>query len=455
MFGGTLVEWTKVIVVGAGLAGLSAAEELRARGAGPVVVLDGARSPGGRADAMPRAELEGLSPAPMFIRADERDLLELAGKLEVPVERLAHRQDLEDLRVGEDGEVSASRDNLPLSLPWWSRFGGEWLLDRFGRLGEGVDFGSPWLSAKAGHLDAQTAYSWLREYAPDSEVLDLLEEHLTLEAGLPTGRVSLLWLIAHVGRDPAAEEEGLGLDARLLVRRLAALADVRVGHHVDLVEQDESGVRVHGDWGTYAAERVVLALSPADADRVEFVPRLSERRRSMQRQWPRAGVVQTELVYWRPFWRNFGRSGQVFFDDGIPAWSIDHSPSDSSHGRLLTHTYTFGEYAPLGADQVSVEDRARHRGLLLENVARALGPLGAKPLAVAQSVSDDGAYSGFYRSPMPPGFLTEYGPVLRSPVGRIHWAGTETAGFPENGDLSGALASGRRAAAEVAAELGS
>jgi monoamine oxidase len=390
----------------------------------------------------------------MFVRADERDLLELATRSGVATERPAHRQDLEDLRVGHDGEVSASRDNLPLSLPWWSRFGGEWLMDRFSRRAEGIDFQSPWLSEGAGHLDAQTAYSWLREYSGDSAALDLLEEHLTLEACLPTGRVSLLWLLAHVG--PAADEdEVVGLDARLLVRRLAALADVRVGHHVDLVEQDESGVRVHGDWGTYAAERVVLALSPADADRVEFVPPLSERRRSMQRQWPRAGVVQTELVYWRPFWRNFGRSGQVFFDDGIPAWSIDHSPSDSSHGRLLTHTYTFGGYAPLGADQDAVEDRARHRGLLLENVARALGPLGAKPLAVAESVSDDGPYSGFYRSPMPPGFLTEYGPVLRSPVGRIHWAGTETAGFPENGDLGGALASGRRAAAEVAAELGS
>jgi monoamine oxidase len=34
-----------------------------------------------------------------------------------------------------------------------------------------------------------------------------------------------------------------------------------------------------------------------------------------------------------------------------------------------------------------------------------------------------GCYAGF----MPPGVLTMYGPALREPIGRVHWAGTEIA----------------------------
>ena len=51
-----------------------------------------------------------------------------------------------------------------------------------------------------------------------------------------------------------------------------------------------------------------------------------------------------------------------------------------------------------------------------------------------------------------PGTLLAYGPRLRQPVGRIHWAGTETATY-WNGYMDGAVSSGERAAAEVLAKL--
>ena len=45
-----------------------------------------------------------------------------------------------------------------------------------------------------------------------------------------------------------------------------------------------------------------------------------------------------------------------------------------------------------------------------------------------------------------------YGPALRRPVGRSHWAGTETSTY-WNGYMDGAVRSGERAASEVLAEL--
>jgi monoamine oxidase len=51
-----------------------------------------------------------------------------------------------------------------------------------------------------------------------------------------------------------------------------------------------------------------------------------------------------------------------------------------------------------------------------------------------------------------PGTLLAYGAALRPPVGRVHWAGTETSTY-WNGYMDGAVRSGERAAAEVIAGL--
>jgi monoamine oxidase len=48
--------------------------------------------------------------------------------------------------------------------------------------------------------------------------------------------------------------------------------------------------------------------------------------------------------------------------------------------------------------------------------------------------------------------LTQYGRLLRQPLGRIHWAGTETASF-SHGAMDGAVRSGERAAREVGKRL--
>ncbi|HET6360700.1 MAG TPA: FAD-dependent oxidoreductase, partial [Gemmatimonadota bacterium] len=52
----------------------------------------------------------------------------------------------------------------------------------------------------------------------------------------------------------------------------------------------------------------------------------------------------------------------------------------------------------------------------------------------------------------PPGVLITHGPALRAPVGRIHWAGTETA-TEWTGYMDGAIQSGERAADEVLERL--
>ena len=69
-----------------------------------------------------------------------------------------------------------------------------------------------------------------------------------------------------------------------------------------------------------------------------------------------------------------------------------------------------------------------------------------------KSWADDPWTRGCYGGYTPPGVLLDFGPALRAPVGRIHWAGTETADH-WNGYMDGAIESGLRAAGEVVAAL--
>jgi monoamine oxidase len=94
-------------------------------------------------------------------------------------------------------------------------------------------------------------------------------------------------------------------------------------------------------------------------------------------------------------------------------------------------------------------DAAERRRAVLASLGGYLGPRAAQPVDyVEQDWSAEQWTRGCYGAHMPPGAITRFGPVLREPVGRIHWAGTETA-TEWSGYMDGALTSGERAAAEV------
>ncbi|MER5752414.1 FAD-dependent oxidoreductase [Streptomyces sp. NPDC002088] len=67
---------------------------------------------------------------------------------------------------------------------------------------------------------------------------------------------------------------------------------------------------------------------------------------------------------------------------------------------------------------------------------------------VLQRWDNEGFSRGGPVAHAPPGVLTEYRAALRKPLGWIHWAGTETAGY-WNGYTDDAVRSGKRVAKEV------
>ena len=86
--------------------------------------------------------------------------------------------------------------------------------------------------------------------------------------------------------------------------------------------------------------------------------------------------------------------------------------------------------------------------MILESFRRYFGKRAGEPREYVEcDWSEEEWTRGCYGGHMPPGVLTRYGPALRDPIGRIHWAGTESA-TRWTGYMDGALESGRRSASE-------
>ena len=97
-------------------------------------------------------------------------------------------------------------------------------------------------------------------------------------------------------------------------------------------------------------------------------------------------------------------------------------------------------------------DPDERRAAVLAGLAELFGNRSKTPVAYLENDwSRDGWTTGCV-SPVPRNVLTRFGHALRTPVSRIHWAGTETA-EAWCGYMDGAVRSGERAAAEVLASL--
>jgi monoamine oxidase len=192
------------------------------------------------------------------------------------------------------------------------------------------------------------------------------------------------------------------------------------------------------------ARFAIVAIPPAHRAEIEFVPALPPEYDRLARHWPQGSLSKAYVAYDKPFWRANGRSGQALSDEGPVFITFDVSPSQDGPGVLLG----FADariFDPLPARQR--RDRA------LSCFAGIFGEAAWNPIDYLDHCWGEEPFApGGPTAAVPPGSWTGYGRSLRKAVGPIHWAGTETAD-EWTGFLDGAVRSGKRAAAEVAAVL--
>jgi len=441
-----------VVVVGAGIAGLVAARDLVAGGR-EVVVLEARDRVGGRTYTCTLDDGTPVDHGGQWI-----------GPTQLRMERLARELGLETFPTYNDGEhllqfgdkLTRYRGTIPSISPFVLSDMAQ-AQTRFDRMARRVPLEAPWDAPRARAWDAQTFETWIRHnvatrggrelfrlfaegvFAAEAADFSLLHALLYTHSG---GGVDML-----AGTRGGAQQDRFVDGAQSVALGLAAgLGDrVRLENAVRRIDHKADAVSVLSDALLVSARHVVVAVPPTLAGRIVYEPGLPASRDQLTQRVPMGSVIKCHAVYDRPFWRDDDLTGQATGDRGPAKVVFDNSPPSGQPGILLA--FLEGAHArELGR----VDARTRREAVLRSLV----GYFGSAAELPADYVELDWSTEpwtrGCYGAHFPANVWTQYGRALRAPVGRIHWAGTETATV-WNGYMDGAAQSGERAAAEVLA----
>src|SRR3954469_15199004 len=437
-----------VIVVVAGLAGLTAARDIQRAGR-TAIVLEARDRVGGRTLNHPIGDGKVVEIGGQWIGPGQDRIAALAKQLGVatfPTHATGENV------IEFDGALKRYRGTIP-------RIGPRVLADvaqaqlKIARLAKRIPLDQPWNAKNARRLDSQTFETWLRRNVYTKGGRALLELSIEAVWAAEPADLSLLHVLFYArsagGFDRLLDTEGGAQQDRfvggsqLVSFRLAENLDVRLQAPVRRIDHGSGGVTVHADGTSVRGEKLIVAIPPVLTARIAYDVPLPGHRDQLTQRMPQGSVIKCMAIYDEPFWRADGLSGQATSDTGPAKVVFDNSPPDGSPGVLLA--FLEGERArELG--RLSANER---RALVLSGLARLFGPK-AKHTAdfVERSWAEEEWTRGCYGCYMPPGAWTSFGDALREPIGPIHWAGAETATV-WNGYMDGALQSGQRAAEEA------
>jgi monoamine oxidase len=452
----------KVVVLGAGLAGLTAAWELEQAGH-EVVVVEAQTRPGGRVLTLREGFAPGLSAeaGAMAFSDSYRHLLRYVRLFQIPHESLAtaavrstsgmalYHLRGKLLRAQADGSV-----NWPYDLTVEER-----ALGRSGMLRKYV------LSALDATGDPTQSYTipdWVRPYDQET-LLELAAErgasrgaraliHSTFWFADPRNQESaaacLLADLSLFYRGQTAYGFPQGSDALPLAFASRLRDRIRYGAEVVRIEQGgeraEIVVNAGGVLDRLTADRVVCAIPFSVLRRIEVAPPFSETKREVVSGLDYRSVTRVYLQVRRRFWESEGVTGGAMTD--LPIGQVQEHPIFSSGAeghRAILEAHVRGDGAVV-LDVMSEDDRLRFVLAEMEKVHAGVGRHyeGGRSKSWQADPWARGAYASFRA-----GQVTTWLPRIVRPEGRIHFAGEHTSILPAT--MEGAIESGVRAAREI------
>jgi len=315
------------------------------------------------------------------------------------------------------------------------------------------------LAPNALEWDSQTVQEWARKNVPEKDACAILLWFCRICLCSEPYEISFFFLLLFIRSaggyalladiHGGAQQDRPIQGAQVISEKMAGTLpkdNVKLGEPVRAIKQDANSVTVISEKGQYIAKHVIVTLPPVLAGRILYTPSMPTAREELTQKYPMGTVIKTTVIYDKPFWKEKGYSAEAMSDIGPIVMCYDETSHDGKNPAIV------GFIGGKDARHWGSQPRAARQKAVLECYARWWGPKALTPVDFLEMDWSRQPYScGSYFGVMGPGVLTSCGKALRTPVGRIHWASTESA-TRWMGYMEGALDAGERAAKEILQE---
>ncbi|XP_012783233.2 amine oxidase [flavin-containing] A [Ochotona princeps] len=449
-----------VVVIGGGISGLAAAKLLSEYDIN-VLVLEARDRVGGRTYTVRNEQVNYVDVGGAYVGPTQNRILRLSKELGIETYKVNISERLVQY---VKGKIYPFRGAFP---PVWNPiayldYNNLWRT--MDNMGKEIPADAPWQAPHADEWDKMTMKELIDKICWTKTARHFAYLFVNINVTSEPHEVSALWFLWYVKQcggttrifsvtNGGQERKFLGGSGQISEKIMELLGDrVKLNRPVTYVDQTNDNIIVETlNHETYECKYVISAIPPILTAKIHFKPELPSERNQLIQRLPMGAVIKCMMYYKEAFWRKKDYCGCMLIEDeDAPiAITLDDTKPDGSVPAIM------GFILARKADRLAKLHKEIRKRKICELYAKVLGSEEAlHPVHYEEKNWCEEQYSGgCYTAYFPPGIMSQYGRVIRQPVGRIYFAGTETA-TQWSGYMEGAVEAGERAAREILNALG-